>query len=120
MNKFSTWFYTMLHGKFVGKDEFGNKYYQSKSSTREFGRNHRWVYYKGIPEPSKVPSQWFNWLHYQSDDVPASNSKKYFWEKAQKPNLTGTAYAYYPQGHILGGGKRAKATGDYESWNPNR
>ncbi len=32
--------------------------------------------------------------------------------------MTGTSQAYRPQGHILSGGKRDKATGDYEAWSP--
>jgi len=35
------------------------------------------------------------------------------------PNLTGTAEAYRPPGHVLAGGQRDKATGDYEPWKPN-
>ena len=34
------------------------------------------------------------------------------------PNLTGTKAAYRPPGHILKGGQRDKATGDYEAWTP--
>ena len=32
--------------------------------------------------------------------------------------LTGTDQAYRPPGHTLKGGRRAKATGDYEPWTP--
>ena len=32
--------YTLLNGKFVGKDEFGNKYYENKK------KNKRWIIYK--------------------------------------------------------------------------
>jgi NADH:ubiquinone oxidoreductase subunit len=118
MSKFSTWIFSMLCGSYAGKDEFGNAYYESKKANRGFGRKHRWVLYKGIPEATKIPPQWFSWLHYQVDLPPASNSKKYNWEKSHRPNLTGTSQAYYPNGHILAGGKRDKATGDYESWRP--
>ena len=43
------------------------------------------------------------------------------WEKPHLPNLTGTAAAdaYRPPGHILGAGKRDRATGDYEPWQPD-
>ena len=40
------------------------------------------------------------------------------WGQEHRPNLTGTIYAHRPQGHILAGGKRKKATGDYEAWKP--
>jgi NADH:ubiquinone oxidoreductase subunit len=118
MSKFSTWLFTLFTGKFVGRDEFGNSYYQRRNSKRNFGRNERWVIYKGIPEASKIPPQWFSWMHYQTNEPPASNSKKYNWEKSHKPNLTGTEGAYYPKGHSLAEGQRQKATGDYEPWRP--
>jgi NADH:ubiquinone oxidoreductase subunit len=34
------------------------------------------------------------------------------------PNLTGTDRAYRPPGHTLQGGRRDRATGDYEPWTP--
>ena len=34
--------------------------------------------------------------------------------------MTGTENAYLPPGHTLEGGKRAKATGDYEAWRPEQ
>ena len=40
--------------------------------------------------------------------------KKAAWQTEHLPNLTGTKYAHKPKGHILKGGKRAAATGDYE------
>ncbi len=112
--------YTKLFGKCVGKDHFGNRYYESGWLHRVFNRNNRWVYYNGIPEPSKIPPMWYSWLHYQSNEKPESDNKKYKWEKENLPNLTGTAYAYYPSGHVLGGGARKKATGDYEAWKPSQ
>lgn len=116
-----TWIYTKLFGKQVGIDEYGNKYYQTKNVARSFARKNRWVYYNGIPEASKVPATWFRWLHYQTDIVPDPKSMKsnYEWEKPSVPNLTGTQYAYFPPGHIFANNKREKATGDYQSWNPN-
>jgi NADH:ubiquinone oxidoreductase subunit len=118
MCNFATWLYTKLNGEYVGSDDFGNRYYQSKKESRQFGRKNRWVIYKGLDEPSKVPPEWFVWLHYQTDEV-LSNNKKYSWEKLHQPNLTGTKFAYYPKGHALSNMKRDKATGDYESWHPN-
>ena len=46
-------------------DNFGNKYYESKS-------NKRWVIYNGETEASKIPSEWYLWMHY------LSNNKKGF------------------------------------------
>lgn len=120
MNKLGTYLYTLFCGVCVGQDQFGNKYYQSKSKSRALNRNHRWVYFNGDPEASKIPSGWFSWIHYQTDECPQSNELKYSWQKQHEVNLTGTSAAYYPKGHILSDGKRSKATGDYEAWNEEK
>lgn len=107
--------HTWLHGTLVGTDRFGNKYYQGKKLNND-GRIPRWVIYQGIDEPSKVPPEWHGWLHYTFDNVP---SERYDWQKEHMPNMTGTDLAYYPPGHLLSGGTRDKATGDYEAWTPD-
>jgi NADH:ubiquinone oxidoreductase subunit len=33
--------------------------------------------------------------------------------------MTGTNRAYRPPGHVLAGGHRDAATGDYEAWTPD-
>lgn len=109
--------YTWLFGAYVGADAFGNRYYQSRSIPKQ-GRRRRWVVYKGIDEPSKVPAEWHGWLHYTTDDVPSGETKRYAWQKEHRPNLTSTEGAYYPPGHVLRGGKRQAATGDYQPWQP--
>jgi len=38
---FGTFLQTMVFGNIVGKDQFGNKYYQNKNDTK------RWVIYNG-------------------------------------------------------------------------
>jgi len=40
------------------------------------------------------------------------------WERPHHPNLTGTPQTYRPRGSEYRGGKRARATGDYEAWTP--
>jgi NADH:ubiquinone oxidoreductase subunit len=110
--------YSLLFGKLVGKDDFGNSYYEGRRACRGYGRTNRWVLYKGQAEASKVPPEWYNWLHRQIEKAPDPKAKRYKWQKPHVPNLTGTKYAYYPPGHALGKGRREKATGDYEPWNP--
>jgi NADH:ubiquinone oxidoreductase subunit len=41
------------------------------------------------------------------------------WEVDYTPNATGTVAAYRPQGALERGGRRARATGDYEAWTPD-
>lgn len=112
-----TWLYTLIFGERVGTDDFGNRYYRNRRQAR-FGRERRWVVFKGRVEASKVPPEWHAWLHHTADQ-PLTNAKVRPWQKPHLPNLTGTPYAYRPQGHDLRGGKRAPATGDYEPWTPS-
>lgn len=110
--------YTMLCGEPVGVDEFENRYYRTRRSPL-WGRERRWVVYKGTPDPSTVPPEWHAWLHFTTDEPlseAAAQAKP--WQKPHQPNRTGTAEAYRPRGHQLRGGQRAPATGDYEPWRP--
>jgi len=107
-------------GKYVGKDPFGNKYYEA-APRKGYKLKRRWVVYKKQPEASYVPPEWHGWLHHQTDVVPSDEGAMFrqSWQKPHKPNLTGTKDAYRPAGHILKGGQRPKATGDYEPWVPD-
>lgn len=106
-----------LTAKYIGKDEFGNKYYEKSSNKVHYGRKDRLVIYSGMVEGSKVPPGWFAWLHHQTDKKP-SNKPIYKWQKEYKPNASGTSSAYFPPGHINSGGARARSTGDYYAWKP--
>ena len=108
-----TWFTTWLSGRFVGENTFGNRYYENKAGTR------RWVIYNGTVEASRVPPDWHGWLHHTFKEPPTvAPPKLKSWEKEHQPNMTGTPFAYHPRGSILRGGRRARATGDYEPWTP--
>lgn len=112
--------YTWLcRTEYVGQDVIGNKYYRGKPRPG-YKRERRWVIYKGEPEASMVPPEWHGWLHYQTDKVPdeKGGSHRRPWQKPHLPNVTGTNLAYRPPGHVLEGGQRDKATGDYTPWIP--
>lgn len=118
MATIGTRLYTAWKGRFVGKDEFGNRYYQERRKPKS-GRAKRWVMYKGMPEASKVPALWHGWLHYTTDVLPTQMPMPtYAWQKEHVPNLTGTAGAYVPPGHIHRGARRDASTSDYEAWSP--
>jgi NADH:ubiquinone oxidoreductase subunit len=104
----------------VGMDQYGNVYYRGGTRHDGSGRERRWVMYSASPEASNVPPEWHGWLHYQTDTEPDDNTLSFRrpWQKPHKPNMTGTNGAYRPSGHLLSGGKREKATGDYEAWQP--
>jgi NADH:ubiquinone oxidoreductase subunit len=115
---FGTWIYTMLNGQLVGQDEFGNRYYKGRGRKLN-NRERRWVVYNGMAEASKVPPEWHAWIHHTTDEpLTERAARPRPWQKPHLPNLTGTTHAYRPQGHVLSGGRRAPATGDYEAWRP--
>lgn len=104
---------------FVGTDEYGNKYYEERKPSLE-GRRRRYVMYKGLAEPSKVPADWHGWLHHTVDEPPTKSPlTRREWEADHKPNMTGTPWATKPKGSLSAGGHRQKATGDYEAWTPD-
>ena len=109
--------FTMWRGEHVGGDDDGNRYYRDKKP-REGARERRWVLYGGEVEASRVPPEWHAWLHHTTAEVPDGRAKL-AWQKPHRPNATGTAAAYRPPGHVLAGGKRQPATGDYEPWRPS-
>ena len=83
--------YTFFNGKFVGKDLKGNKYYQSKNGKR-------WVIYKGEVDASKIPGEWYSWMHYMNNKIENLHElKKYNWQKEHQPNQTGTENSYHPK-----------------------
>ncbi len=111
--------YTWLKGDLVGTDVFSNRYYRGKGA-RLGGREKRWVLYKGRAEASSVPAEWHSWLHHTTD-APLSDGavQPRPWQKEHQSNPSGTLDAYLPQGHDYKGGRRAAATGDYQSWSPD-
>ena len=101
-----TFIYTLLNGKLVGIDEFGNKYYSNKSGKR-------WVIYKGETESTKIPPDWHLWIHFLKHK-PEKDRKKYSWQKRHEENLTGTKNAYKPDGSLSAISK--KTIKKYETW----
>ena len=78
-------------GKLVGTDKNGNKYYESKS-----GR--RWVVYNGEVEASKIPNEWYSWMHNMNNKIQNKHDlEKYDWQKEHLPNQTGSNNLYHPK-----------------------
>ena len=96
---------TIFSGKFVGSDDFGNKYYQSKSGKR-------WVIYKDEIDASKIPNEWYSWIHFIKNKIENSHEiKKYNWQKPHKSNQTGTNNSYHPKK------RNNEIDKKYKSWN---
>ena len=111
--------FSAMNGERVGTDAAGNTYFRAKKKLPD-GRERRWVIYNGANDASRVPPEWHGWLHGSFDSLPESNlPPAKIWEAEYTPNATGTATAYRPQGALEQGGRRARATGDYEAWTPD-
>ena len=81
---FGTRIQTLFSGKLSGEDHLGNKYYENKSGKR-------WVIYNGEVDASKVPEEWYSWLHFIKNRIEkTANLEKYEWQKSHLPNQTGT------------------------------
>jgi len=95
---------TTFFGRFVGEDSFGNKYYENKTGKR-------WVIYKDEIDASKIPNEWFSWMHYTQNKIEnIHNFEKYNWQKPHQSNQTGTENSYHPNKN------NEKNKKKYESW----
>jgi NADH:ubiquinone oxidoreductase subunit len=117
LSHIGTWFFTTLSGDLVGTDSEGNRYYRERKKAAGAPREKRWVMYNGRPEASRIPPEWHGWMHY-TFDAPLPKDGTPAWGKPHQANLTFSDQAYLPPGHFMEGGKRKKATGDYQSWKP--
>ena len=105
-NTFGTRLKTIFYGKLAGTDEFGNKYYEDKKGKK------RWVIYSDVIDASKIPVEWYSWMHSIKNKIEETHDlKKYKWQKNHTPNQTGTNEAYNPE-------KNTDATKKkYKPWN---
>ena len=87
---FGTRLKTILFGKLVGSDVSGNKYYEGKNGKR-------WVIYSSEIDASKIPVEWFSWMHFTHNRIEKKHDlEKYKWQKPHQSNQTGTENAYHP------------------------
>ena len=102
-----TFIYTLFAGKFVGKDNFGNKYYSNSKSRR-------WVIYKNNVESTTIPPEWHLWIHSSSAKKPSNMLRRFAWQKKHEENLTGTDRAHKPEGSLSYTSQ--KNMKKYETW----
>ncbi len=117
----NTLFYTRRHGELVGRDEFGNEYYQTRGGAicPALGFVRRWVIYNGLAEASMTPPGWNGWLHHTVDTPPTQEDYRLReWERPHQGNQTGTPLAYRPSGSTMSSGRRQASEGDYRAWSP--
>lgn len=107
----NTQLYTWRRGVFVGDDDQGNKFYETRDGKR------RWVIFNGDNEASRVSPDWHGWLHRTFDEPPSKTPLEHkTWEKPHQENLTGTVQAYAPSGSMRN--TRPTERRDYEAWQP--
>jgi NADH:ubiquinone oxidoreductase subunit len=115
-----TQFYTWLHGKCVGEDALGNRYYVyrprfwSQSETER-----RWVIYHGGVEATAIPPLWHSWLHRMTDTLPTSHPPLQAF-----PNPTGSSKSYRPRynhnshAQLLRAHRSSSSKEGYDAWVP--
>jgi len=103
--------HTFLHGRLVGHDLDGNKYYVNKKNNES-----RWVIYNGEIDASKVNANWHDWIHYRTEKIPDTEIKEKSWHKKHQMNYTGTKDFYSPV-HARDKTTRSIAK-SYEAWSP--
>ena len=87
---FGTFLKTLFSGIYVGKDEFGNKYYKNK-------KDERWVIYSKNIEATRISSDWYLWIHHTINNTPNDiKLKKYKWQKPHSENMTRTDKSFKP------------------------
>ena len=96
--------FTIFSGKLMGEDIYGNKYYKSK-------KGKRWVIYKDEIDASKIPNEWYSWIHFTKNKIENIHDlNKYEWQKPHLPNQTGTENSYHPNKNNEQNNKK------YKSW----
>jgi len=119
MTSLGTRLFTMFRGRLVGRDADGRPYYQERRASGPGPRRvRRWVIYKPGEDPSAVPAEWWNWLHY-ADDAPLPPAARQGWQLPFEPNRTGDPAGYRPPGSEYLGGHRPRGPADYEAWTPD-
>ncbi|EIM85527.1 NDUFA12-domain-containing protein [Stereum hirsutum FP-91666 SS1] len=88
-------------GRFVGKDQFGNRYFENLDGFQEVPGRHRWVdFSQHYNNATQVPPEWHSWLSHIRMDPPTEDpvmlNSSPPWKAPWIENLTGTRGAYRP------------------------
>ena len=109
---------TFFFYNYIGKDQFGNKYYEQKPR-KEVGALKRIVKYNGLPEASKVPPGWHGWLHHNNNNIPNNQTnQEYHWQRQHLPNLSGTVHLKLPTKYIDNSKNDTNNETQYNAWAP--
>ncbi|KAL7409524.1 NDUFA12-domain-containing protein [Mrakia frigida] len=88
-------------GTFIGRDEFGNRYFQNLNAEEEVPGRHRWVdLNQDQYQISQIPPEWHSWLNHIRElpppEDPILKACTPTWKQAHRETLTGTRGAYKP------------------------
>ena len=112
-HRFTLW----KHGRFVGEDDQGNRYYEQARGVGPLGKPRRWVVYERLAEASLIPPGWYGWMHYKTDIPPTEKDYQMMaFEAPHQPNYTGTDHRYRPNADVRESGESVAS--DYEAWKP--
>ncbi|MBL0849221.1 MAG: NADH:ubiquinone oxidoreductase subunit NDUFA12 [Candidatus Liberibacter ctenarytainae] len=116
-----TRFFTWRVGRCVGKDQFGNTYYEGGKTS--YGLSRRWVIYNGYTDPSSIPPVWHGWIHHRRIDKPSKQEQQnvFDWQKPHRVNLTGSPEAYCPRfrKNVVDEKEENQLPLEYKAWSPS-
>ncbi|KAF9481980.1 NDUFA12-domain-containing protein [Pholiota conissans] len=101
-------------GTYIGKDQFGNRYYENRNGEEEIPGRHRWVdLAQHDYNATQVPPEWHSWISHIRTEPPTNDAVMQNltppWKAPYVENLTGTRGAYKPYNTV-----RPK----YNAWEP--
>ncbi|KAF7331746.1 NADH dehydrogenase [ubiquinone] 1 alpha subcomplex subunit [Mycena kentingensis (nom. inval.)] len=88
-------------GRFVGADQFGNRYFENYNAEEEVPGRQRWMEFaQHNLNASQVPPEWHSWISHIRKDPPTEDplvqAARQHWQLPYRENLTGTRGAYKP------------------------
>ncbi|KAF8192427.1 NADH ubiquinone oxidoreductase subunit NDUFA12-domain-containing protein [Pholiota molesta] len=90
-------------GTYVGKDQFGNRYFENRNAEEEVPGRHRWVdFAQHDYNATQVPPEWHSWISHIRTEPPTQ-------DPPYIENLTGTRGAYKPYNTVVP---------KYNAWQP--
>ena len=82
------------HGRLVGTDSLGNKYFENYNPYEEVPGRQRWVDYSQDDfNASQAVPEWHAWLHHIRTEAPTDEAMKKYtpnWKAPYCENITGT------------------------------
>ncbi|KAF4619619.1 hypothetical protein D9613_005431 [Agrocybe pediades] len=93
-------------GTYIGKDQFGNRYYENRNAEEEIPGRHRWVdFAQHDYNATQVPPEWHSWIQHIRKDPPTNDvvlqNSTPPWKAPYVENLTGTRGAYKPYNTVV-------------------